>query len=117
MRPCELHIQLVQVALSVGDWSELMKKPNRLKVVVTAASPPDLRKSEFIDGGPYSWIELLSNHVGIASDIWPDASEEEIKVKERIRSIARQWIELQLWESPKDQMAEALRQELRKLVE
>jgi len=92
---CKAHIELFERAMGM-EVNAFMGMNNRLHHALSVTAPVNIGPPEFVDGGLYSWLDLVSGFVGIGSDIWPSTDFEE-DVATFLDDLIHEWVERGCW--------------------
>lgn len=104
-----IHIHHLERATGIEDWYRLMQTPDRLEVLLRLASPIGVGVPHLLEGGPFTWGELLCNIVGIGSDLWVMPTEHELAVRQQLAELCMEWLGFGLWNEPEGAHARQLR--------
>lgn len=111
-----VHVHHLQRATGIDDWPQLMRQPNRLEILLSVASPIDIHAKHLLEGGPYTWSELVCNIVGIGSELWGSPTEREVSIREHLRELVHEWLEYGCWIEPESDQAVRLRAQVAELA-
>ena len=78
------------------EVNAFMGMNNRLHHALSVTAPVNIGPPEFVDGGLYSWFDLVSGFVGIGSDIWP-ATPFESEIASFLSDLCHEWVEWGCW--------------------
>lgn len=112
-----IHITHLQRATGISDWIALMQRQDRLPLLLKAADPIDIGALHLLDGGPYTWSELLCNIVGIGSDIWGLPTDLELAGRSELADIVFEWLGMGCWSEPDGEIATELKRRIHLLAE
>ena len=92
-----MQTEQIKNAFGIDDWDALLASSDRHIVILSKGIPPMSKESIWYEGGKPDWILVKNLLGGHMQDVWPNSTNFEIEISERLNQFIDDYLGLGGW--------------------
>lgn len=92
-----MQLEQIKNAFGIDDWDALLASSDRHIVILSKGIPPMSKESSWYEGGKPDWILVKNLLGGHMQDVWPNSTNFEIEISERLNQFIDDYLGFGGW--------------------
>ncbi len=92
-----MQLEQIKKAFGIDNWNALLASSDRHIVILSKGIPPMSKESSWYEGGKPDWILVKNLLGGHMQNVWPNSTNFEIEISERLNKFIDDYLGLGGW--------------------